>query len=140
MGGTSDALGTEAGRISALYRYGVLDTPEEPAYDRITELAARVLGTPFAVISFVDRDREWFKSRFGLTIDETPRDGSLGERAIQSYDPTIIEDTRQPVRLGGAKIRFYAAAPIVTPDGHAIGALAVMDTRPRASATEEELD
>jgi PAS domain S-box-containing protein len=139
MGGTSDALGTEAGRISALYRYGVLDTPEELAFDRITELAARVLGTPFAVISFVDRDREWFKSRFGLTLAEISRHGSLGDRAIQSSAPTVVEDTKQPVRIGGAKIRFYASAPIITPGGHVIGALTVMDTRPRATVTEDEL-
>jgi PAS domain S-box-containing protein len=139
MGGISDALGAEAGRITALYAYGVLDTPEEPAFDRLSELAARILQTPFAVISFVDRDREWFKSRFGLTIEEVPREGSLGERTVQFGGPIVIEDTKQPVRLGGVKIRFYAAAPIVTPDGQVIGVVAVMDTRPRAGITEDHL-
>src|SRR5512133_1825243 len=108
MGGTSDALSIESGRISALYRYGVLDTAEEPAFERIAELAARVLESPFAVISFIDRDREWFKSRFGLTISEAPRENSLGDRTISSDGPLILQDIKQPERFGGVKIRFYA--------------------------------
>jgi PAS domain S-box-containing protein len=146
MGGITEGVGNESSRIAALYRHAVLDTPDDPAFDRITELAARLFAAPFAVITFVDRDREWFKSRFGLSLTETPREGSFGGHVILENDSLVIPDTSRnelfgngPVRVGGVKVRFYAAAPLITLDGFRIGTLAVMDTRPRAGMTDDEL-
>jgi PAS domain S-box-containing protein len=140
-----ESLGSESRRIAALYRLAVLDTPEDPALDRITELAARLFGAPFAVITFVDRDREWFKSRFGLSLTETPREGSFGDHVVLDNVPLVVPDTAKSedfghaaVRVGGVKVRFYAGAPLITLDGFRIGTLAVLDTRPRADLTEDE--
>ena len=123
-----------------------MDTPDDPAFDRITELAARLFAAPFAVITFVDRDREWFKSRFGLSLTETPREGSFGDSVIDENDPLIIPDAARsedfgnsPVRVGGVKVRFYAGAPLISLDGFRIGTVAVMDTRPRAGLSDDEL-
>ncbi len=137
--------GTDEQRLAVLYRYCVLDTPEEAAFDRITELAARLFQAPIAVVSLVDRDRQWFKSHFGLNIAETSRDSSFCTHAILSDHPMIVADAVKDARfrdramvVGSCKIRFYAGAPLITPAGHRIGTLAVMDTRPRAGFTEEE--
>jgi two-component system, cell cycle sensor histidine kinase and response regulator CckA len=145
MGGITDSIGAESGRIAALYRYGVLDTPEDAAFDRITELAARLFKAPFAAIGFLDRERQWYKSRFGLSITDTPREGSFARYAVLSDEPLVVPDAARderfngPVLVGSIKVRFYAGAPLVTPEGFRIGTLAVMDTRPRAGLTEEEL-
>jgi PAS domain S-box-containing protein len=136
---------TEIQRLAALRRYGILDTPEDAAFDRITELAARILQAPIAVVSFVDSERQWFKSHFGLTIDETPRAGSFCARAILSSEVMVVPDAAKDERfrhshmsVGSVRIRFYAGAPLITPEGLRIGTLAVMDTRPRATLAEEE--
>src|ERR1044072_7209258 len=105
MGEISDLAARESRRISALYRYGVLDTPEDPAYDRITEMAARLFESPFAVLAFVDRDRQWFKSRFGLSLSETPRAGSFAEHVILSDDPlVVVSDAAKDDRFGNAQV------------------------------------
>jgi PAS domain S-box-containing protein len=147
-----DALGNgslaevEERRLAALHRYRVLDTPEEAAFDRITEMAARLFQAPIAVVSFVDRDRQWFKSHFGLNIAETSRAGSFCTHTILSDQAMVVADAAKDDRfrslsmvVGNCKIRFYAGVPLITPQGYRIGALAVMDTRPRAPLTEEEI-
>ncbi len=135
----------EQKHLEALYRYRILDTPEEAAFDRITELAARLFQVPIAVISFVDRDRQWFKSHFGLNIAETPRETSFCTYTIQSDHVMVVPDAARderfrqiPMVVGSCKIRFYAGAPLITPEGLRIGTLAIMDTRPRAVPSEEE--
>jgi two-component system, cell cycle sensor histidine kinase and response regulator CckA len=135
----------EEKRLEALYRYQILDTPEEAAFDRITELAARMFQVPIAVISFVDRERQWFKSHFGLNIAMTPRHGSFCGQAILSDQVMVVNDAskderfrQSPMVVGSCKIRFYAGAPLITPEGLRIGTLAIMDTRPRAALSEEE--
>ena len=133
-------------RLAALHRHQVLDTPEEAAYDRITELAARMFQAPIAVVSFVDRERLWFKSHFGLNISEAIRDDrSFCTHTILSDQVMVVGDAakdgrfrQSPIVVGGCKIRFYAGAPLITPGGFRLGALAIMDTRPRATFTEEE--
>ncbi len=132
-------------RLAVLARYQILETPEEAAFDRITELAARVFQAPIAVVSFVDRDRQFFKSHFGLNIAETPRDISFCTHTILSDHVMVVPDAFKderfrngPMVVGSCRIRFYAGAPLITPDGLRIGALAVMDTRPRALLSEEE--
>jgi PAS domain S-box-containing protein len=138
-------LETEDKRLAALHRYQVLDTPEEAAFDRIAELAARIFQAPVAVVSFVDRERQWFKSHFGLNISESSRDTSFCAHTILSDRVMIVVDAARddrfrhsPMVAGNSQIRFYAGAPLITPEGFRIGALAVMDTRPRETLTVDE--
>ena len=84
----------ETARLAALARYEILDTAPEPEFDDLTRLAAQVCGTPFAQISFVDRDREWFKSRIGVDETETPRDISFCGHAILGSDVMVVPDAR----------------------------------------------
>lgn len=135
----------EAKRLAELHRRGVLDTPEEAAFDRITELAARMFQAPIAVVSFVDRERQWFKSHFGLNLTETARVTSFCTHTILSDQVMLVGDATKDDRfrhgamvVGGCKIRFYAGAPLITAGGFRLGALAIMDTRPRRTFTEEE--
>ena len=128
----------EERRLLALDRYHILDTPEEAAYDRITELAARIFETPIAVLAFVDRERSWYKSHFGVNINSAAREGSFSAHTILSDQVLVVEDVVRdprfhgvPAALGSLNIRFYAGAPLITPEGQRLGALAVMDTRPR---------
>jgi two-component system cell cycle sensor histidine kinase/response regulator CckA len=147
MGGLRVGPGDlEARRLAALRRYEVLDTPEEAAFDRITELAARLFEVPIAVVSFVDAERQWFKSHFGLNIAETPRAISFCTHAILSDDVMVVPDASRddrfrenPVVVGSCRIRFYAGAPLITPEGLRIGALAIMDMRPRTALSEEQV-
>ena len=129
----------EKARQLALNRLQVLDTPEEQAYDDITRLAADVCGTPIALISLSDSHRQWFKSRMGLQAREMPRENSFCAHALQiPHSMMIVPDTsaderfvNHPLVTGGPKIRFYAGAPLLTGDGHMLGALCVVDTKPR---------
>ncbi|MEF3118180.1 GAF domain-containing SpoIIE family protein phosphatase [Streptomyces chrestomyceticus] len=135
----------EARRIAAVRRYDILDTPPDGAFDRIAALAARLFDVPMATVTIVDSDRVWFKAAYGLEgATQTGRDASLSTSAILSDTPLIIPDTRHdaltrahPMVAGPAGIRFYAAAPITTPDGHRLGTVDVLDTRPHRIAPEE---
>ncbi|GAB3484002.1 GAF domain-containing protein [Polaromonas eurypsychrophila] len=132
-------------RQDALDRLHVVDTPEEQAYDDITRLAADMCGTPIALISLSDNNRQWFKSRIGLQIKEMPRENSFCSHALLSpQDLMIIKDTAQderfvshPLVTGEPNIRFYAGAPLLTRDGHAVGAICVIDMMPRELSTKQ---
>lgn len=136
----------ETERLALLHALDLLDTPAEPAFDLITRLAALTLHMPFALVSLVDTDRQWSKSRVGLNANEVPREFSFCAHAILQHGPLIVNDTGLDVRFrdnpmvsGEPRIRFYAGVPVVTCAGHAIGTLCAMDIRPR-TLTQEQLD
>ncbi len=135
----------EDDRLAALQRFELLDTPAEPAFDQITRLAAKLLKVPVALISLVDRDRQWFKSRIGLPVQETPREHAFCAHALESDALFVVGDARQderfannPLVTGDPNIRFYAGAPLRTADGLALGTICVIDDQPRAALTPEE--
>lgn len=128
----------ETARLAALARFDVLDSEPEREFDDLARLASQVCGTPFALISLVDKDRQWFKSRIGIEARETPRDISVCAHAILQPEVLQVEDlaadrrfSENPWVLDDPKLRFYAGAPLVTTDGHAIGTLCVLDRVPR---------
>jgi anti-sigma regulatory factor (Ser/Thr protein kinase) len=124
----------ESTRLAALRAYRILDTAPEQAFDDLTLLASQICGTPIALISLVDADRQWFKSRIGISVAETSRAISFCARAVEQRGPLIVRDTLEderfrdnPVVTGEPKIRFYTGVPLITPDGHALGTLCVAD-------------
>lgn len=128
----------ELSRLAALLRYEILDTPDESAFDDFTHLAAYICQTPIALISLVDDHRQWFKSRLGLDVSETPREISFCAHTIEGQNIFEIHDALQdprfrnnPLVLGGPHVRFYAGAPLTTPDGYNLGTLCVIDNQPR---------
>lgn len=135
----------EARRLKVLWQYEVLDTVPEEVFDDLTELAARICEAPIALISLVDEDRQWFKSKVGVTVKETTRDISFCSHAIKGNDLFIIPDATKDLRFAhnplvtsDPKIRFYAGAPLITPDGHALGSLCVIDKVPRQLRPEQQ--
>ena len=134
----------EAARLAALASYYVLDTPPDSRFDRFTNLAARQHGAPVSLLSLTDAKRNWFKSRVGIDISESPRASSFCTHAILAPHQVMVvenaaEDPRfmeNPLVAGAPYIRFYAGAPIVTPEGHALGTLCIIDYRPRKFSHE----
>lgn len=133
----------EAGRLAELERLGVLDTPPEMATDRVTRLAAAVFHTPIALISLIDRNRQWFKSRVGVDVAETPRDQAFCAHAILGRDLMIVPDASQdprfrenPLVTGDMHLRFYAGAPLITRRGFAIGTLCLLDRVPHPQVSK----
>lgn len=128
----------ETNRLAALRRYDVLDTAPEEAFDDLMQLAAHICEMPMALISFVDSDRQWFKSRLGVSAAETPRNIAFCAHTILHRDEIFeVRDARSDPRFAGSplvtgdpRIGAYAGAPLVTADGHALGALCVMDHSP----------
>ena len=135
----------EVERLRNLAQYQIMDTPPEEQYDDLTALASQVCSTPISVISLLDRSRQWFKSVVGLDVSETPRDWAFCHYAIQQDDvmivPDALEDERfktNPLVLEQPHIRFYAGVPLVTPEGHRLGTLCVIDTEPRQLLGEQQ--
>mgnify|MGYP003583352035 CR=1 FL=1 len=137
----------EALRQAALEAYSVVDTAPEQAYDDIVRLAMTLCDAPAAAISLIDHDRQWFKAQIGLSRRQTSRGDAICDRAIEQPDRTlVIEDLsaqstypRPPLQIDGKPLRFYAGAPLISPDGHALGTVCVLDVRPRKlSAAQRE--
>ncbi len=134
----------ESQRLRALHELNLLDSEAEERFDRLTRLARQTFGVPIALVSLVDEQRQWFKSRQGLDACETGRDVSFCAHAILGDDLFEVCDASQdprfadnPLVTGGPQIRFYAGAPLITAEGHGIGTLCIIDTRPHQLSSDE---
>lgn len=132
-------------RLQALRRSRVLDTPDENDYDAITQIAKDVFDVPIAVISLVDECRQWFKSITGLDAKQTPRDVAFCAHVIMKDTPMIVLDATKdkrfkdnPLVTDAPGIRFYAGAPIISSEGHALGTVCAIDMKPRHYVSEAE--
>jgi GAF domain-containing protein len=139
---------SDPARLAALDGYGILDTPPEPGFDGIVVLARALCAVPVALVSLVAGERQWFKARSGFPACGTDLGSSVCKHVLGGRDllviPDLTRDTRtnaNPLVTGEPYIRFYAGAPLLSPEGHGIGALCVIDTEPRpAGLTEEQRD
>lgn len=134
----------ELERLAELRRLSLLDTPAEQAFDRVTVLAAKLLDVPIALVSLVDEDRQWFKSKFGLDADETPRSLAFCSHTILGDETMVVEDASlderfqsNPLVVGDPKIRFYAGAPLRAPNGANIGTFCIIDSKPRKLSAKD---
>lgn len=134
----------ENDRIKNLYKYQILDTPPDGEFDEITSLAAKIFNVPVAIITLVDTDRIWFKSSYGLDVDQIPRDPGLCSSAIMSDDIYIVENARvdprtlsNPLVAGLMGLQFYAAAPLKSRDGFNLGTFCIIDKNPRSLNAKE---
>jgi PAS domain S-box-containing protein len=134
----------EAERLAALHACAILDTEPEECFDDIARLAAYVCGTPIALVSLVDAARLWFKAKVGFDASELPRESTFCTQAILKPEPFVIENAsadkrfaKNPYVISDPHVRFYAAVPLVTPDGHALGVLCVIDHVPRTLEDEQ---
>ena len=135
--------GNEAARSRVLWNYRILDTPPEERFDDLVRVATYICGTPIGLIGLIDAGREWFKSRVGWDLSEIPREISFGTHTITQPDVLIVSDALKDERFvrnqlaTQAGVRFYAGAPLLTPEGYALGTLSVMDYVPRALTGEQ---
>ena len=135
----------ETARLQALYRYDVLDTAPEEVFDRITRLASEVAGVPISLISLVDAQRQWFKSKVGLDVRQTPRDVAFCAHAILGDGPFTVPDATRdrrfhdnPLVTGGPQVRFYMGIPLAVPEGPSVGTLCVIDRKPRRLSKSQQ--
>lgn len=128
----------EIKRLESLHKYEILDSPADGDFDEITSLAAKIFNVPIAIITLVDTDRIWFKSSYGIEVEEIPRDPGLCSSAIMSDDIYIIENARidprtlaNPLVAGLMGLQFYAAATLKSLDGYNLGTFCIIDVTPR---------
>lgn len=136
---------SEKKRLAVLWQYEVLDTIPEKVFDDLTDLAANICGAPIALITLVDEARQWFKSKVGVSVSETSRDISLCAHAILQKNLFVVPDAtkdarfaKNPLVTSDPKMRFYAGAPLITPEGLALGTLCVLDTVPRTLRPDQK--
>ena len=134
----------ESRRLAALHDLAILDTPPEERFDRVTRIAAAAFAVPIAMVSLVDGERQWFKSCVGMKVSETSRDVALCSHVVQLREELVVADTLlddrfadNPLVLESPRIRFYAGAPLILADGHCVGTLCLIDTRPRELSEED---
>lgn len=131
-------------RLQDLYSYKLSDSAKETDFDELVELASQLYNTPIALITFVDKDREWYKASLGLAQTQTGRPQAFGAYAILEDKVFIVEDTAGDERFSKNPgvledgVRFYAGAPVVSPDGHKIGTIGIMDHKPRTLSDREK--
>ena len=137
----------EKQRLKALRSYNILDTPPEETFDSVTLLASHVCRTPIALMVLIDRDRQWFKARVGVRVRETPREFAFCAYTIMQRRLLIIRNmvrdkrfVANPYVASGPKFRFYAGAPLVTPDNRALGTLCVIDRVRRTLSAAQKKD
>jgi GAF domain-containing protein len=142
---TPKPMKNEAARVAALHNYAILDTEPEQAFDDLVLLASFLCKTPIALISLVDEDRQWFKSRVGVSISETPREIAFCATAIQQPDVFVVPDTlnderfrNNPLVVSEPNVRFYAGAPLIDGEGNALGTICVIDRIPREFGTDQQ--
>jgi len=136
----------EAERLRTLRAYRILDTKPEERFDELTRLAALICGVPISLISLIDTDRQWFKSKFGLDLQETPRAQAFCTHAIMQPELFVVPDASKderfannPMVTGALHIRFYAGEPLAARDGQVLGTLCVIDREPHTlSETQKE--
>ncbi|MER5311763.1 GAF domain-containing SpoIIE family protein phosphatase [Streptomyces sp. NPDC002773] len=139
------SAGDEAARLEAVRRYDILDTPPDGAFDRIAAMAARLFKVPVASVTIVDEDRVWFKAAHGLDgVSEISREPGLCSSAVLTDDTLVIPDTlsdpaacTNSLVTGPMGVRFYAAAPIISADGHRLGTVNILDTKPRSITRDD---
>ncbi len=136
----------EENRLASLYNLEILDTPPDNALDELTNLASQIAGTPIALVSLIDKDRQWFKSRVGLDATETPREVAFCHHAIEQDEIYIVEDSREnelfsenPLVTGAPHVIFYAGIPLKMQDGSNIGTLCVINREPQ-KLTIDQID
>lgn len=137
----------EKQRLAALNRYDILDTPPEKTFDSIVLLAAHLCQTPIALLVLIDQHRQWFKARVGVRLTETPRKFAFCAHTIMRRSLLVIPNAARekrfaanPFVVSGPRYRFYAGAPLVTPDNRALGTICVIDKVPRTLTTAQKKD
>src|ERR1700687_368710 len=139
------APANDAARVAALEKYAILDSEPEQAFDNLAKLATFICKTPIALVSLIDGERQWFKSKIGIDATETPREVAICSTAIQQSDVFVVPDARKderfqntPFVVSEPHIRFYAGAPLITEDGFALGTLCVLDLVPHEFSHEQK--
>ncbi len=142
---TPKPMKNEAARVAALHNYAILDSEPEQAFDDLVLLASIICKTPIALISLVDEDRQWFKSKVGISILETTREIAFCATAIQQPDVFVVPDTldderfrNNPLVVSEPKVRFYAGAPLIDGEGNALGTICVIDRIPREFGPDQQ--